>query len=427
MRSALYAGSREPLFLALLGIAVGVFAGAVSVAFRASIELTQSAFLPGAGFAALPATMRFLLPPLGVLLSIAAIYAITRRPAATGVVHIIDRLAHAGGRLPVANGVLQFVAAALLLICGAPMGREGPAIHLGAVSGSFIAQRLGRNEQGTRTMVAAGVAAAIGAAFNTPLAGVMLALEVVLMEYSVAAFMPILLAAASGATVGRLVYGAAPAFGVPQVIFGTSWELVYVAAMGCAIGCYSAAFIALARFIMRATRRLPWWCAMLGAGVLAGALGLAQPEILGIGYDVIERTLENRYTFATLASIAALKLLATGIGVGARLPAGLIGPTLVMGAAFGGVFGSMATTFLPQGASNVTLYAMLGMAGMMGATLHAPISALLGLLELTGDPQVILPGLVTVATALLVRQHVFLCEPIFAMQMRETTVGVPLR
>jgi H+/Cl- antiporter ClcA len=425
MRSALYARTREPLFLALLGIAVGLCAGIVSVAFRATIEFAQSVILPPGGFSDTAAEMRFLLPIAGSLLSIAAIYVIAGGPAQTGVAHVVNRLQKAGARLPIANGVLQFVAASLLLICGAPMGREGPAIHLGAVSGSFIAQRLTSSVRTRRTLVGAGVAAAIGAAFNTPLAGAMLATEVVLMEYSVAGFTPILLAAASGATIGRVVYGPVPAFAMPDVVFGTSWELAFIAAMGCAIGAYSAAFISLARTVMRRTRRLPWWSTIIVAGMLAGGLGVVQPETLGIGYDVVQRTLENRYALATLASIAALKVLATGIGVGARLPAGLIGPTFVMGATLGGVFGIIGTTLVQQGTSSVALYVMLGMVAMMGATLHAPLSGLVAVLELTGDPHVILPGLVAIVTALLVREHVFGCEPIFAMQLREMPATSP--
>ena len=97
-----------------------------------------------------------------------------------------------------------------------------------------------------------------------------------------------------------------------------------------------------------------------------------------------------------------------------------------MGAAFGGAFGTLGTMLVSQGASSVPLYVMLGMVAMMGATLHAPLSGLVAVLELTGDPHVILPGLVAIVTALLVREHVFDCEPIFAMQLRETPAPSPV-
>ena len=412
-------GTRDAFALALLGLAVGGCAGLVGIAFRGTIELWQFVLIPSGGFSAVERSMRFALPVTGVVLTIAVLYLIARGPVPTGVVHVLDSLAHAKGRLSLKSAIVQFIAGSLLLVFGMSMGREGPAIHLGAASGSLIAQRLRMPESALRTLVGCGVAAAIGAAFNTPLAGVILAIEVVLIEYSVGGFTPILLSAVTGATLGRLVYGDAPAFFVPDVVFGTLWELPWIAAMGLAIGAYAAAFASIAETIMRGMRRMPWWSAILAAGVLVGAFGAFVPQVLGIGYDVIELTLRGQYAFGTLALIAAAKLVATAVGVGARVPAGLIGPILVMGAAFGGAFGVVGTGLIPQGTSNVALYAMLGMAAMMGATLQAPLSALIAVLELTGNPHVILPGILAIVTASLATKHLFQCDSVFAVQMRE--------
>ncbi len=418
-----FRGSRDALALALLGLAVGACAGLVSIAFRGTIDLWQFFIVPSGGFGDIPDSARFALPVVGAVLTIGVLYLLARGPLQTGVVHVLERLDHAQGRLPLKNAIVQFIAAALLLVFGMSMGREGPAIHLGAASGCLIGERLRIAQSALRTLVGCGVAAAIGAAFNTPLAGVILAVEVVLIEYTVGGFTPILLAAVSGATLGRLVYGDAPAFAVPEVVFGSLWELPWIAAMGIAIGAYSAAFITLAQRIMRATCAIAWWIAMLGAGVLVGAIGIFVPQVLGIGYDVIELTLKGQYTIGALAIIAALKLVATAAGVGARMPAGLIGPTLVMGAAFGGIFGVIGTGMVPAGTSNVALYAMLGMAAMMGATLQAPLSALVAVLELTANPNVILPGILAIVTATLTTRHLFKCDSIFEMQLQELRLG----
>jgi CIC family chloride channel protein len=123
-------------------------------------------------------------------------------------------------------------------------------------------------------------------------------------------------------------------------------------------------------------------------------------------------------------TIAGVKLVATAIGVGARLPAGLIGPTLVMGAAFGGVFGTIGISIVPEGTSNLALYVMLGMAAVMAATLQAPLSALIAVLELTGNPEIVLPGILAIVTASLTARHVFGCDSIFAMQMRVSSGSV---
>jgi H+/Cl- antiporter ClcA len=246
---------------------------------------------------------------------------------------------------------------------------------------------------------------------------VVLAVEVVLIEYTVGGFTPVLLAAVSGATLGRFVYGSQPAFAVPQVVFGSLWELPWVAAMGAALGCYSAGFIALVRVVLARTASAPWWLAFIGAAVAAGAIASFVPQVMGVGYDVIERMLEGRFAGTTLAAIAAMKLVATAAGVGARVPAGVIGPTFVMGCAFGGMFGVAGAWLVTSPVSNVAFYAMLGMAGMMGATLNAPLSAVVAVLELTGNSEVILPGILTVMMATLIARHVFHCESIFAVQL----------
>jgi CIC family chloride channel protein len=335
---------------------------------------------------------------------------------------VLERLVYASERLPLKNAIVQFLAGSLVLVFGMSLGREGPAIHLGAASGSLIGERMRMAGSAVRTLIGCGVAAALGAAFNTPLAGVILAIEVVLIEYTVGGFAPVLLSAVTGASLGRLLYGDSPAFAVPEVAFGTLWELPYIVAMGIAIGAYAAAFIVATRAIMRCTRRWSWWSTMTAAGALVGAIAVLEPKVLGIGYDIIELTLQGRYGMLALAALAAMKLVATALAVGARVPAGLIGPTLVMGAAVGSMFGIFGTTLVPEGTSNVALYAMLGMAAMMSATLQAPLSALVAVLELTGNPHVILPGMLAILSATLATRHLFRCDSIFTMQLEETGV-----
>jgi H+/Cl- antiporter ClcA len=414
-----FTGRRDALALAILGVAIGLFSGLVTVAFRVAIESGERLIASPEGYRAASSTVRLLSPMLGVALTMALFVLVGRGPVATGVVHVLERLARGQGRLPLRNAIVQFAAASLLLMFGVSMGREGPAIHIGAASGSLLGQALRIPERSLHTLVGCGVAAAIGATFNTPLAGVILAMEVVLMEYTIDGFTPVLLAGVSGAVIGRLVYGDAPAFAVPQFALASLWELPYIAVMGLAIGGYAALFIAWSRMLLRATRNVPWWAAMAVAGVLVGICGYAVPQVLGIGYDIIGATLAGEYVFGTLAAIAAVKLIATGIAAGARLPAGLIGPTLVMGAAAGGVFGALGTALVPENTSSVTLYAMLGMGAMMGATLQAPLAALLAVVELTGNPYLVLPGILAIVTASLSAKQLFGCESIFVVQARE--------
>ncbi len=412
------AGQRGALVLAAAGLVTGLVAGVVTIAFRATIDTAEKLMLPG-GYGSLAIDMRMALPVTGTLLAVMVV-AIFGWKLRTGIPHILERLAYNEGKLPFRNAAQQFIAGALLLISGLSLGREGPSVHLGAASGSLLGQWVRIPHNSLRTLVGCGAAAAISASFNTPLAGVVFAMEVVLMEYTIDGFIPVILAAVGGAALSHLAYGDAPAFLVPQLItLHSLWELPYIVAMGVVIGAFAAAFIMLVRMVTRITRPMPRWLRMVAAGVLVGGCAMAVPQVMGIGYDTVNLTLAGKYAVGTLAVIAIVKLVATGIGIGAGLPGGLIGPTLVMGAAAGGMLGYIGTAIAPMSTSEVGLYAMLGMGAMMGATLQAPLAALLALLELTGNPHIILPGMLAIVSASLAAKELFRCESVFIMQMRE--------
>ncbi|MCC7412129.1 MAG: chloride channel protein [Gammaproteobacteria bacterium] len=422
------AGQRGALALAAFGLVSGLLAGGVLLAFRATVETAHGALLPfrGAdGFAALAYGQRLLFPLAGAVIAVLVMALLGRGRWRVGVVHVIERLAHNEGQLPLKNALLQFVGGAVVLIGGLSVGREGPAIHLGAASASLLGQWFRLPHNSLRTLVACGAAAAIAASFNTPLAGVAFAMEVVMMEYSIAGFTPVILAAVGGASMARIAYGDDPAFLVPQLALASLWELPYIVAMGVAMGAFAALYVVLMREFTRLARRRPWWQPLLAAGVLVGGCGLARPEVMGIGYDVVNRVLIGDYLLGTLAVIALLKLVATAISIGAGAPGGLIGPILVMGAAAGGVMGYLGQGVLPVATSHIGLYVMLGMAAMMGASLRAPLAALLALLELTGNPNIILPGMLAVVSASLASWELFHCESMFTVQMRELGLDYP--
>lgn len=412
----------KALRLAALGLMTGIVAGTVIVAFRGAIQGLETIVAPD-GFAALAPALRVALPVAGTLIAIILLAAAGRGRLSTGVVHALRRLKLERRTLPLKNAVVQFFGAAVLLGFGLPMGQEGPGVHLGAASGSLLGQQFGVSPERLRTVAGCGVAAAIAAFFNTPLAGVMLAMEVVLMEYTVDGFLPVILAAVSGAALGRIIYGDNPAFLVPPLTLHSLWELPYILAMGVAIGAFAAAFITLVRTIIRATRRWVWWMRVLAGGGLAGLCSAAVPQAMGVGYDTVNLIFAGVYGFGPLLAIAAVKFLASGLGVGAGLPAGLIGPTLVMGAAAGGVLGHIGAALVHADASDVSLYAMLGMGAMMGAVLKAPLAALLAMLELTGDLHIVFPGMLAIVSASLSARALFGCDSIFSMQLRELPPG----
>ena len=407
--------------LAVLSVIAGLLTGLVIVSFRLLIEGVQLLILPeGApgNFEGLPTSVRIVLPVAGALL-VALMFRLWARGEHTvGVLHVMERLTYNQGHLPLRALIMQYFGAAISIISGQSLGREGPSIHLGAATSSMLGQRLGLPNNTIRTLVACGTAAGIGASFNTPLAGVIFALEVVMMEYTLASFLPITLAAVSATAVSRAVFGSGAAFSVPSFQFSTLLELPYVMLLGVATGFVAFVFIYLTRISAKAGEKLPIWTKFLLAGSITGVLAVFAPQIMGIGYDTASSILVSNIGLTLLIMIFAAKLVATACSVGLGLPAGLIGPTFIIGACFGGIMGMLAQPVFPGLASSPGMYALIGMGAMMGATLQAPLAALTAVFELTSNPNVILPGMLAIVTAELTTNQLLGQHSIYRTLMR---------
>jgi len=336
-----------------------------------------------------------------------------------GVVHVMERLAYHQGSLPIRNFLAQFVGAAISIIAGHSVGREGPGVHLGAAGGSFIGQWLKLPNNTLRILVACGAAASIAASFNTPIAGVIFAMEVIVMEYTIAGFAPIIMSAVSATVLTQAVFGKEAVFTVDALKLSNLTELSFLLIMGIAVGALAALFIWIMRWTTRRSQNLAFLYRMLLAGSVTGICALAVPQIMGIGYDTVNAAIFGELGVGLLLAIVAVKLFATTISLGLGLPAGLIGPTVVIGAAAGGIVGGVAQSIMPNDVASAGFYAMLGMAAMMGATLQAPLAALMALLELTVNTNIIMPGMLVVIVAGLTTSHFFKQQGVFLMLMKE--------
>jgi len=403
--------------LAVLGVLCGLLAASAMIAFRMLIEAVQGAFLPPGGpenYEGLPPEVRLLLPIAGGLAIGLGFLALPERMRHVGVIHVMERLAYHEGRLPLTNAVVQFLAAGIAIVTGMPVGREGPAIHIGAALGSGSGQRIGLPHNSLRVLAGCGVAAAIAASFNTPLAGVAFAIEVVLMEYTVVGFAPVILAAVSATVLTHLAFGSDASFTVPQLTLSSVAELPFVLAMGLGIGVLAVAFNRFVCSTAVRTQRWPFLLRMLIAGAIAGLCALPAPQIMGIGYDSIAAALLGNLTPITLVAIVVFKLLATSASIGLGVPAGLIGPILLIGAAAGGASGELGALLAPTGTvSSTGFYALIGLGAMMAGTLHAPLAALTAMLELTGNPHIIWPGMLAVIAAYGMSRVAFGQQPMF--------------
>ncbi len=414
-------GQEDVVILAVLGLLAGLLTGVVIHAFRFLVETSQAQFLPGGGtesFEALAPTTRFLLCAAGGI-TVGLLFQIAPKAARqVGVVHVMERLAFHQGHVPVVNAIMQFMGGALSIIAGHSVGREGPGVHLGAAAGSQLGVRLGLPNNTVRTLTACGVAASIGASFNTPLAGVIFAMEVVMMEYTLHSFAPVILAAVSATALTHMVYGAAPAFSVPPLELQGLRELPLVLLLGLVMGLLAAGFSRSLLFFTGILSDLPIWLRMTLGGIIVGLIAVSVPEVMGIGYDTVNAALLGQLSLLAMVSIGAAKILATTAGLGLGLPGGLIGPSLFVGAVAGGAMGTLFGHWMAGEGSEVGFYAMMGMGAMMAATLHAPLAALTALLELTANPNIILPGMLALITAYLSARRLHHPDSIFLMLMR---------
>jgi CIC family chloride channel protein len=408
-------GSLDALpILAALGFVCGILAGGVIVLFRLFIEsgfvLWHTQETTG-DFESSPYWFRFILPTIGGFVVGYILHKVGKHYRQVGVAHVIERMSFHQGYLNWRNALVQFLIGGLTIASGQSVGREGPGIHLGSASGSWLGQKLNLPNNSIRVLVGCGTAAAISASFNTPLAGVIFAMEVVMMEYA--------------AILSRIVFGNNVAFVVPTVDLQSLWEIPNFVLLGLIIGTIAAIFIKGTSIVSEKTSHWSTWLKCSVAGMSVGTIALAAPEVMGIGYDTVNAALHGNLTLQILVVAFIGKLLATILCSGLSLPGGAIGPSMFIGAMIGGIIGSLGAMLLPDYASEYAFYSMVGMATMMSAILQAPLAALMTLLELTNNPNVLLPGMIAVVVSNLMVSQVFKQSSIFHSQLRSK--GLELR
>ena len=404
--------------LALLATFVGLISAGIITLFRLAYELPLEHFLPTGdheGFESLSAPTRVLLLLSSTALLILIFSRLQAHQRKIGVGHVLQRIEQHQGYLPKTNLVAQFFGAIIALIGGHSVGREGPAVHIGAGTASQFGQLLKTPHHRLRILAACGVASAISASFNTPMAGVIFAMEVVLLEYSIRGFIPIILASVIGAIVSRAVFGNETAFVVPSLEMGSLLEIPYILLLALVCGMMGSLFIASVKYMQRWNTR-PLWQTWGLLGVCTAITSIFLPEVMGIGYDSVNDWLQGETLFALALALLFAKMLLSGWASAMGFPGGLIGPSLFMGAAIGAMMGQLSSYFMPDYPVNIGFYAMLGMGAMMASVLRAPLAALMALLELTANPNIILPGMMAIVIASLTVSEIFHLPSIFRIQ-----------
>jgi CIC family chloride channel protein len=325
-----------------------------------------------------------------------------------GVAGVIESVALAGGRLRYWRLPAKVLGSAISIGSGASVGPEDPSVQIGSNLGSAVGQLLRMPDERTRVLVAAGAAAGVAAAFNAPIAGVFFAIEIILGELGGSALGVVLLASVISAATTQAIAGPEPAFSVPVYQYGSPLELPLYLGLGLLAGPLAALYVRLlyAAQDAFAALRLPFWGRPLLAALLVGGAGVFLPQILGVGYPAIEQILDGELAAASLLALLALaKLLATPISIGGGFLGGVFAPALFIGAAFGGAYGAVTDRLLPGLDVPQSSFAMVGMAAMLAGAVHAPLTAILLLFEMTNDYRIILPLMLAVAASLALSQR----------------------
>ncbi len=409
------ATGQAPFEHALLGLISGILAGLVILLARKAYEWLMILFfgrstltqIEQAGFGVLPHWLQFALPAVGGLSIGLVLWWLARQYSHVGVPHVVYHVENRDGKLPWQNALVQFVGGIACLVTGQSVGREGPAVHLGVATNSLIGQALHLPNNSLRVLAGCGTAAAIAASFNTPIAGVIFAMEVVLAEYTIAGFIPVILASVAGTVLARLVYGAEPLLSIPEIIGPPDLRaLVLVVALAILVSSASASFVRIQRSCLRFSNQ-PLWLRLAVAGTITGSLALMTPQIMGVSDNLLYNLLTTEVPALLLATIIATKLIATAVSIGLGMPGGMIGPSMFIGACIGALLGQSVQLVAPEVVGSTIFYALLGIAAMMSAVLNAPLAALMTLVELTYNPHIIFPGLLVITIANICHRELF--------------------
>jgi CIC family chloride channel protein len=448
--SVIESEERRPLPLAqlsLIALGLGVVTGFGAVLFRGLIGLIHNLLFTGHAIIRYDANLFTAPSPWGALVILVPVLGAVGvtflvnnfAPEAKGhgVPEVMDAIYYKSGVIRPIVALVKSLASAIAIGSGASVGREGPIIQIGSALGSTLGQII-RMPAGQRiALVAAGAGAGIAATFNTPIGGVMFAIELMMPEVSVETFLPVAIATGTATFVGRWFFGDAPAFHVPALqAMAVNSDALLVLALFALVGALSG--FAAAGFIQGLhlaedlfdrikSRYLRHMLGMLMLGVLMYVLfrTLGQYFVDGVGYATVQAILTGQIsTFWLLGVLAICKLLATSLSLGSGSSGGIFSPSLFMGAALGGAFAALMNTLLPLQLS-VPAFAMVGMGAMVGGATGAVMTAVTMIFEMTLDYSIVMPMIVAVAMSIGARRIVSR-ETIYTLKLVRRGRAVPI-
>jgi len=403
----------------VLAIFIGILGGFGAVGFRLLIQTFQSLFYgPGPSLLDTVRSIswywRIFIPVIGGGIVGPLIFFFAREAKGHGVPEVMEAVTMRSGLIRKRVVIVKSLASAISIASGGSVGREGPIVQIGSGIGSTLGQILRVSGNRMRNLVGCGAAAGIAATFNAPIAGAIFALEVILGEFTIGTFGPIVLASVMATVISRAYLGNFPAFDVPKYNLVSIWEIPAYLIMGVLAGLVALLFI---KSLYKAEDlwddlKFPEYLKPALGGVTIGIIALIFPHILGVGYEAITLALLGKMSWFLLLALVFAKITATSLTIGSGGSGGIFAPSLFIGAMMGGIYGHVVHYLLPSVTASSGAYSLVGMGAIVAGATHAPITAILILFELTDDYRIILPLMLTciistVTTSQLKRESIY--------------------
>ncbi|MGA3319048.1 MAG: chloride channel protein [Candidatus Korobacteraceae bacterium] len=414
---------REDQVFLVLALVIGALTGLTVVAFILLTEREGLRLYPAGG-----SPWRRVLLPVGGSLAIGyLLYRYFPNARGSGVPQTKAALFAREGRITLRTVLGKFFCTSATLASGIPLGREGPSVQVGAGIASVLGRSLGLRPEKVKALLPVGAAAAIAAAFNTPLAAVLFALEEIMGDLHAPVLGSVVLASATSWLVLRLLLGNHPLFQVPQYQLVNPLEFGVYAVLGVAGGLVSVTFTKLLLDMRQRFLRFPQktvWFQPVAGGLVVGLMGWFVPQVLGVGYGYVGDVLNGRMALNLMVLLVVLKLLAVTTSYASGNAGGIFGPALFLGAMLGGAVGTVAHHLLPAQTATPGAYALVGMGAVFAGIVRAPMTSVVMIFEMTQDYAVIVPLMIANLVSLFISSRLQR-EPIYEALAVQDGIHLP--
>ena len=414
---------REDQLALVLSLLLGALVGLVVVAFILLTGRLASYMYPPGG----EAWRRLVVPTVGALVTGVLLWRYFPDARGSGIPQTKAALFIYDGQIAFRTVVGKFLCCCTSLASGIALGREGPSVQIGAGITSVVARRLGLSREQVRWLIPVGASAALAAAFNTPIAAVLFSLEEIMGDLHAPVLGSVVLSSATSWMVLHLILGDDPLFHVSAYHLVNPSEFAIYAVLGVVGGLGSVAFVklllGLRRRFLQLPRRTAWLQPAVG-GLFVGVVGYFLPEVLGVGYDQVERVLAGDLLLRTVVLLGALKIVASAVCYASGNAGGIFGPSLFIGAMMGGAVGAVAHQLFPESTAGPGAYALVGMGTAFAGVVRTPLTSVIMIFEVTRDYTIIVPLMISNLVAFFISQRLQ-PEPIYEALSHQEGVHLP--